>query len=69
MHLHKLITAFRLCGHQMFGPYAAQSLAAAVEAPLSECLGHLDSQLLSLQDVLQPVMLALQVRLTDIIQR
>ena len=48
---------------QVFGPYSAQVLAAACEQTLMDCLSHLDMQLDSLQDILEPVMDVLTVSL------
>ena len=46
---------------QVFGPYAAQVLAACCEQTIMECLSHLDVQLDSLQEVVEPIMTVLTV--------
>jgi hypothetical protein len=48
---------------QIFGPYAAQVLAASCEHTIMDCLSHLDVQLDTLQEVLEPIMTVLTVRI------
>lgn len=46
---------------QVFGPYAAQAMAAAMEQPMAECLSDLDIQLSSLAHLLGPIREAVAV--------
>ena len=46
---------------QVFGPYAAQVLAAHLEQPVAEAMAYLDGQLAALHDSLDPIMAALNV--------
>lgn len=53
----------------MFGPYAAQVLAAHVEQPVAEAMAYLDEQLAVMHGTLEPIMAALAVRFPGAGQR